>query len=271
MPDILHRRDPAYIRSVLPWLGFFFDHYHQSTINGFEHLPPGRALVVGNHNGGIMAPDMFAFMVAFWRRFGVDAPSYGLAHDFVFRVPIVGSTLSRLGAVPARPAYAQTLLEGNAPVLVYPGGDLDAFKAHSRRHEIVFGERLGFIRLALRTGAPIVPVVSLGAHDAFFILADGAEFARRSGLKKLTRMEVLPIVVGLPWGLFLGTGPYLPLPVRMRLELLPPMTWPQLGPDDANDETVLRRCRDEVRQAMQDTLDRMVGDHNTGVRMPGLG
>ena len=266
--DILDRRDPAFIRMVLPWLGFLFDHYHQATIEGFEHLPPGRALVVGNHNGGIMAPDMFAFMVAFWRRFGVEAPSYGLAHDFVFRVPIAGAILSRLGAVPARPAYAEALLNRNAPVLVYPGGDLDAFKPHARRHEIVFGERLGFVRLALRTGAPLVPVVSIGAHEGFFIVADGAEFARRSGLKRLTRMEVLPLVVGLPWGVFLGTGPYLPLPVRMRLEILPAITWPNLGPDDANDETVVRRCREEVRQAMQDTLDRLARDHDTGVRLP---
>jgi len=265
--EILNRRDPSYIRSVLPWLGFFFDHYHKATIDGFEHLPPGRALVVGNHNGGIMAPDMFAFMVAFWRRFGVEKPSYGLAHDVLFKVPVAGTLLAKAGAVPAHPANAQALLERDAQVLVYPGGDLDAFKPHSRRHQIVFGERLGFVRLALRTGSPIVPVVSLGAHDGFYILTDGAEFARRSGLKRLTRMEVLPLVLGLPWGLYLGTGPYLPLPVRMRLQLLPAMTWPHLGPDDANDDVVVRRCREEVRQVMQDTLDRMAQDHDTGVRL----
>src|SRR3954464_10545496 len=108
--DTLSRRDPAFIRLVMPAFEFMFQHYHHASIEGFEHVPRGRALVVGNHNGGIMAPDMYAFMLAFWQRFGVDAPSHGLAHDVVFKVPIAGSILYRLGAVPAHPGNALALL-----------------------------------------------------------------------------------------------------------------------------------------------------------------
>ena len=65
-----------------------------------------------------------------------------------------------------------------ARVLVFPGGDLDALKPWSRRNEVVFGERAGFIRVALRARAPIVPVVSAGGHEGFRVLPGGAAIAR---------------------------------------------------------------------------------------------
>ena len=147
-----------------------------------------------------MSPDMFALMVAWWRHFGVEAPAYGLMHDLPFRVPIAGDLMARLGAVRAHPANAIALLARGAPVLVYPGGDLDAYRPWSRRGEIVFARRTGFVRVALRTGAPIVPVVSSGAHDGFRVLTDGRTLVERLGLKRRTRLDVLPIALCLPWG-----------------------------------------------------------------------
>ena len=262
--DLGERRDPEFIRRWLGTLAWLVDEYHHTTVEGLEHVPVGPALAVGNHNGGIMSPDMFALMVAWWRHFGPDEPAFGLTHDIPFLIPVLGEALGRLGAVRARPANAVALLERGARVLVYPGGDLDAFRPASRRHEIVFGERTGFVRIALRTGAPIVPVVSSGAHDAFHVLDDGRALVRRLGLKRFTRVEVLPIVLALPFGLSVGPNFYLPIPVRMHLRVLPPMRWPSLPPEAADDREVVWRCREEVREAMQVALDDLA-------RMPGLG
>ena len=66
----LEMRDPAFIRDELPRLAFLVDHYHEVKTQGFDLLPAGRALIVGNHNGGVMSPDMFALMVAWWQHFG---------------------------------------------------------------------------------------------------------------------------------------------------------------------------------------------------------
>ena len=181
------------------WIGQLLDLWFAPDVSGLEHVPGGPALVVGTHNGGNSAPDMFATMVAFWRHFGPDRPAYGLAHDQVCRAPVVGRWIQKLGAVPARQAHAAELLRRGAAVLVYPGGDLDAFKPWSERHTVKFGERAGFIKTALRARVPIVPVISVGAHETFAVLTDGRDLARRLGLKRWTRLEVLPIILCLPW------------------------------------------------------------------------
>lgn len=260
------RRDPAFIRAHLDKLGFFFEHYHRASVDGLEHVPEGGALVVGNHNGGMMCPDTFALLIAYWRHFGVDAPAFGLAHDMPLRLPFVGELMSKAGAVNASPANAMELLRRGAKVLVYPGGDVDVYRPWSRRNDIEFGDRVGFIKTALRTRAPIVPVVSAGAHDALRVLTDGRALVRRLGLKRLTRIEVFPISLCLPWGIAFGPGLYLPIPVRIRIRVLPKVAWPELGPDDADDPAVVRRCRDEVRERMQLALDALVREGGHGPR-----
>lgn len=261
-------RDPDFIRAHLDKLAFVFDHYHHASVEGLEHIPAGRALVVGNHSGGAMSPDMFALMLAWWRRFGAEAPAFGLAHDLPFRIPGFGTLMRKVGAVSASPANAMELLRRDAKVLVYPGGDIDAYRPWSRRNEIVFGERAGFIQVALRTGAPIVPVVSAGGHDALRILTDGRALARLLRLKRFARIEVFPIALCLPWGISFGPNLYLPIPVRVRLRVLPPIRWPSLGPDDAEDEAVVQSCRDEVRERMQAALDELVREGGYGPAWP---
>lgn len=264
----LDARDPEFIRKALPFLQPLFERYHQLEVTGFEHVPTGPALVVGNHNGGIMSPDMFGLMVAFWRERGADEPAYGLMHDLPGRIPVLGATMARLGAVAAGHEVGQRLLARGAKVLVYPGGDLDAFKPWTRRHEVVFGERKGFIRLALRARVPIVPVVSVGAHEAWHVLTDGVDIARRLGLKELLRIEAVPIALALPWGLLVGPMGYWPLPVRIRIRVLPPIAWPELGEDAADDDAVVSRCRAEVLGAMQGALDELVAQGGFGRRWP---
>lgn len=264
--DVASRRSPEFIRANLDRLAFLFDHYHHASVEGLEHVPEGAVLAVGNHNGGLMSPDMFALMVAWWRHFGVDAPSYGLMHDFPFHVPILGDAMARMGAVHADAHNAETLLARGAKVLVYPGGDIDAFRPWSKRNEIVFGERRGFVRVALRAQAPIVPIVSVGAHESFHILTDGRRFVQRLGLKRFGRVEVLPIALCLPWGVSIGPSLYWPMPVRIRIRVLPPLQWPSLPPEAADDDEVVWRCREEVRVRMQSALDDLVREGRYGRR-----
>jgi 1-acyl-sn-glycerol-3-phosphate acyltransferase len=267
--DTLARRDPDFIRAERTFLGAVCDAWYQPDVMGLEHLPPGRALIVGTHNGGVLAPDMFSLMVASWRRWDpAERAAYGLAHDFVFKLPWAGRWIAKLGGVPASPANAEHLLERDVAVLVYPGGDRDSYKPYRDRHKVVFAGRKGFIRLALRTGAPIVPVVSVGAHEVIYVLSDGVGLAHALGLKKALRMDVLPIFLA-PSGLVVGAGsPYLPMPVKIRVRALPAIELPPTTPDDDHGVTELY---EHVVTVMQQGLDELVaeGGFGVGARLPG--
>lgn len=256
-------RDPAFLDAHFRALSAVFDRYHDARVEGLDRVPPGPALLVGNHHGGTTNSDLFALMFAWWRHHGVDDPTYGLAHDMLFHAPWLRTVAARAGAVRASPDVASALLARGARVLVYPGGDLDALKPWSRRNEVVFGERAGFVRLALRSRAPVVPVVSAGGHEGFRVLPGGAAIARALGLGRL-RVEAMPLALSLPWGLAPAPMPYLPLPMHLRLRVLDPITWPDLSPDAADDPAVVRRCRDEVRATMQRALDAMVREGPVG-------
>jgi 1-acyl-sn-glycerol-3-phosphate acyltransferase len=265
--DPLTARDPAFIEEELPLLARAVDALYAPEVMGMEHVPrSGRLLAVGTHNGGTLAPDMFALMVAFWHEFGADRPAYGLAHDLTFRIPGVGAWLARMGGVPARPEHARALLEREAAVLVYPGGDVDAFKPYAERHVVKFGGRTGFVRVAIQTGAPILPVVSVGAHEAFYVLTDGHEVAEALRLKQRLRLEVLPIIFTLPWGIVIGpVFPYLPVPTKVRLRALPPIDL-ALPPSAADDREAVAAAAERIRAAMQAALDELVAEGNFGVK-----
>jgi 1-acyl-sn-glycerol-3-phosphate acyltransferase len=265
--DPLERRDPDFILAERDFLGAVCDTWYAPDVMGIEHLPEGRALVVGTHNGGYTAPDMFSLMAATWRAHDPhQKPTYGLAHDMVFRVPWAGRWIAKLGAVPAHPENARALLERDRAVLVYPGGDRDAYKPFRDRHKVTFAGRKGFIRLALRTRAPIVPVVSVGAHSAFFVLSDGATLAQRLGLKKRFRMDVLPVALALPFGLSIGAlTPFVSMPTKIRVRALPRIDLGH-GPDAADDDTLVTRLYDEVVDVMQRALDALVAEGGFGVR-----
>jgi 1-acyl-sn-glycerol-3-phosphate acyltransferase len=262
--DPLEWRDPAFLLGERDLLGAACDAWYAPEITGLEHLPESRCLVVGTHNGGFMAPDMFSLMVGFWRRYGAERPSYGLAHDMVFKLPFLGRWIAKLGAVPAHPDNARKLLERDVAVLVYPGGDLDAYKPFRERHVVKFGGRKGFIRLAMRTGSPILPVVSVGAHETIYVLTDGATLAERFGLKRRFRMEVLPIALTIPFGVTVGAfTPYVPLPTRIKVRALPPIHL-EVPPEAAEDQATVDAAHDRVRDTMQRALDALVEEGGFG-------
>ncbi|MBZ0233928.1 MAG: 1-acyl-sn-glycerol-3-phosphate acyltransferase, partial [Deltaproteobacteria bacterium] len=173
-PDALDRRDPRVIRALLPLFELYARRYVRLRVDGIEHVPATPAVLAANHNGGIAGPDLPCTLATLWRARGPDAPLYALAHDFAMQqLTPLGRALQRLGAIRATPVNARRVLEAGGQVLVYPGGDLDAYRASRDRDRVVLGERTGFVRVAQQVGAPIVPVVAHGAHRSAWILSDG--------------------------------------------------------------------------------------------------
>jgi len=224
----LDRRRPGLTRAVAPVVDQFTRHYFSLRVEGTEHLRAGPALYVGNHNGGIMGPDVFCTLSTLWKNLGPETPLYVLAHDFVMRqfTPL-GRLLQAIGAIRATRANAERALAAGAGVLVYPGGDLDAYRHFARREEVVILPRTGFVRIAQRCGVPIVPIVAQGAHRSAIIIHEGKWIADVLRLQRWARLERFPVALALPWGLALGPWtPYLPLPFPVQLRILPPIDVP---------------------------------------------
>jgi 1-acyl-sn-glycerol-3-phosphate acyltransferase len=253
------QRDPAYIREHLPQITGVIDRYFAPEVRGLERLPrEGPFLMVANHSGGVLMPDFWAFASAVLTEFGAERTFYGLMFDFVFAIPGVSDVLRKLGAVPASMTNADGALDLDAGVLVYPGGDWEVYRPWTQRHRIDLHDHTGFVRLALRRGIPVFPIVSHGSHDSLIVLNRGDRLARLVGLDRL-RADVFPIVLGGPFGLTV-IGPYLPLPTKIITEVLEPLDWSNHGPDAAQDPTIVRACYDEITGRMQQALDGLVAE-----------
>ena len=261
-------RDPTFLRTVRPVLDCFAS-YFRAEVRGFERVPEcGPFLVVGNHSGGQMPPDIPVLLTAWWRERGEAEPIYALFHSFFLGLPGLGPVMARAGAIEAGPAAAEAILRGGGILIDYPGGDYDVFRPWRERNRIGFGGRVGFVRLALRTQVPIVPAVSVGAHETLVVLARGERVAKFLGFDRRFRIKVMPLVFGPPFGVVPGGIPTWPIPAKITVELCEPVDWSQkYGPEAAADDVVVRRCYDELTEKMQSTLDRLAAER----RFPVLG
>ena len=248
------QRDPDYIERILPYVERGTA-YFRPEVRGLERVPEGPCILVGNHNGGIYTPEAYVMLAAWARTFGTGRAVYALGHNMAFVSPI-RTLVRKVGIVPATPANADAVLDRGAPLMIYPGGDHEAFRPWTKRHVIDFGGRRGFVELALRRQVPVVPVVAQGAHQATVVVARGARLARRMGLGRV-KVKIFPFVVGLPWGVAPGFFPTVPLPSRITIEVGEPLDWSGWGPGAARDAATVGRLYDEITGIMQGTMDRL--------------
>ena len=259
----LDARDTDYIRETLSGLWMLASLYFRADVRGLHHIPrEGPVLLVGNHSGGMMAPDLFVFVLAFSTYFGVERHFYQLAHNGVVASP-AGRLVRGYGTVAADPRNAELALASGAAVLVYPGGDYEVFRPSWESGKVDFGGRKGFIRLALRMNVPIQPIVSIGSQETALFLTRGERLAKLARLDKLLRLKTAPIMFGLPFGLMPGVFGHIPLPAKITIQVLPKIDLEQRYGEDPDIDEIY----DDVIWRMQDVLDSLSAER----RLPVLG
>ena len=253
---VLERRSPSFVRGVLPIMETA-TRWFRPTVEGLDRLPPtGPYLMVAPHSGGVFMPDAMVLMAAWLRNHDPGAELFCLAYDLLLSMPLVGRALERFGIVPASPAVAEAALGRGAVVLVYPGGDVEDCRPWRDRHHVDLAGHTGFVRLALRAGVPIVPVVAHGSHEAELIVTRGDAIARRLGLHRL-RVHVFPLVASVPFGLVPIFIPHVPIPAHVTVKVLDPMDWSHLGPGAADNPVVVDAYFRLIVTRLQDELDRL--------------
>jgi 1-acyl-sn-glycerol-3-phosphate acyltransferase len=249
--DPIDAWDGEHIRRTLPWLRTFVRTYFRGEVRGLENIPVGEpSLLVGNHSGGLMIADTFVFSAAFYDHFGPDRRFHQLAHDVAAKSPLLG-LIRRYGVVPASHDNARAAFDLGAPVLVYPGGDYETFRPSWHGDQIEFGGRRGFVRLALERDVPIVPVVAIGGQETALFLTRGQRAARLVGLGKLTRIKVLPVSIGPPFGINLLDFPgRIPLPAKITIHVLPPIDVRERYGPDPDPEAAYEDITAEMQEAL---------------------
>lgn len=228
----------------------FVRRYHRLEVTGDLARPERPVLFVSNHGFGSIFDLNVITAIAALDDLQLDRDVTILVHQLAWTVGL-GPLLERLGARKASADAASEAFGAGRHVLVFPGGDLDAFKAHRDKDRIVFEGRTGFARVAQRHDVPVVPIVTAGTGDTLYVISDGQWLARALRLNRLLRLKALPLTVSIPWGVnvgLVGFLPYLPLPVQLRTEILPAVTSPEGEPS-----TVFAA---RVEEAMQAVLDR---------------
>jgi 1-acyl-sn-glycerol-3-phosphate acyltransferase len=252
--------DPAFIERVTNTVGPLLKQWFRPEVRGLDALPPNGALVVSNHSGGMLTPDVLIFASAFYRKFGYDRPLYTLAHDALFVGPLAKWS-SRVGLIRAGRKNAARVLRSGGVVLDFPGGVYDAYRPTLTANVIDFNGRTGYVRTAIEAGVPIVPTVSIGGQESQLFLARGTWLARRLGLKRL-RSDILPLTFGLPFGLSVLVPPNVPLPTKIVTQVCEPVDIARFGDDPDGSEIDAH-----VRSVMQATLDSLAKER----RLPVLG
>jgi 1-acyl-sn-glycerol-3-phosphate acyltransferase len=163
-------QDADLIQQLSPIANFFYDRYWRVSVEGVENLPEGPVILVANHSGALPL-DGPILRMAIRRRRPELCEARWLLEDAIFYLPVLGLLLNRIGAVRASAENALQLLDERRPVIVFPEGIQGISKTFTDRYQLRPFGRGGFVKVALRTRVPILPVAIFGAEESMPVLA----------------------------------------------------------------------------------------------------
>ena len=252
-----------------PFYELLTKYYFRLEIDGWERIPDQTSLLVGVHSGGALTMDAWTLIYAWHERFGAKRLLHGTAHDVLMASPGLGDYFRAVGVVPASRRSVTRALAIGHDVVVWPGGEKDSMRSWRHRDTATLAGRKGFVRQAIRSGVPIVPVATVGGHDTVFVLSEGQWLANAidkfTGLKKKLRGANMPIIAGLPFPLAVEVLPaHVPLPAKIRTEFLDPIEVSD-DPERVNDEPYVQLIFDQVETAIQAGMDRLAAQRRVPV------
>jgi 1-acyl-sn-glycerol-3-phosphate acyltransferase len=237
--------DEEFAELVEPLFAFLYERWWRVKVVGAERVPThARALLTANH-AGILPWDATMISVALLREHPLPRYPRFLVLDWAFDLPWVSAGMRKVGGVVASPYNAMRLLEQDHLVAVFPEGVKGTGKPYSERYRLQRFGRGGFVEIALRTGAPIVPVAVVGSEEIYPKIAD------LPGVARLIGAPYFPVTPTFPW---LGPFGVVPLPSKWRIEFLEPIETASYGPEGADDRALVLELSEQVRDRIQQAL-----------------
>ena len=237
--------DARFAERLLPVVEFFYSTWWRVQVRGIDAVPAsGPALVAANH-AGVVPWDAFVVRHALRRDHRAHRDLRPLLDDREYALPIINAAAVRDGAVRASAEAAERLLSSGSVLGVFPEGSAGARKPWRDRYTLLRFGRGGFVKVALRARAPIVPCAIVGSEEASPGISRSGWLADRLGV---------PLLAANP-ALRLTSAALLPLPSRWSLRFGEPVDVTAHDPAAADDPGVVSALTERVRAAVQAMLD----------------
>ncbi len=222
-----------WFRKLAPFV--WFCDYFPITIHKMAELDPRKTYIFGYHPHGIISMGAFATFATEGNGFSQKFPGivpHLLTLDINFRIPFYALYLGLLGVCSAGKENCMYILNqlgaGNSITLVL-GGAKESLDAHPGRFDLTLRNRKGFVKVAMRSGASLVPVFGFGENDLF----DQVENARGSRLRRA--QNFLQSRLGFAFPLLKGL---FPRKIPIRVVFGAPIDVPKLNEDEITTEKI---------------------------------
>jgi 1-acyl-sn-glycerol-3-phosphate acyltransferase len=221
--------DPRFGKQAAALIAILYDYYFRVETRGIEQVPTGRVLLIGNHGGNTIPFDGGLLAAAMLIEGEPPRICRGMAEFYLPNIPWWNELIHRAGAVVGTPENCVQLLEREEAIIVMPEGHRGFIKPYSKAYKLQrFGT--GFVRLALQTRTPIVPVGIVGSEEQSPGLYDS------KGIGRLIGAPAFPITATFP---LFGVLGFLPFPVKYRLHFGEPILFE--GESNEPDESIQER------------------------------
>ena len=246
--------DPEFIAIVQPFLTFMYRRYWRIQASGMENIPAdGPALLTPNHSGQLPWDGAMVGTAVY-----LEHPEQRLVRSLYASwfqtLPFLSSMFVKAGQTLASVENGTRLLEENQLVAVYPEGIKGVGKLFRDRYRLARFGRGGFVRMALRAQAPIIPVSVVGAEETYISLHKSETIA------KLIGFPFFPITPTWP---LLGLLGFIPLPTKWYIDFGEPIPMDQYGPAAANNLVVVSQLTDQVRNVVQQMIYDRLGQRRS--------
>jgi 1-acyl-sn-glycerol-3-phosphate acyltransferase len=233
--------DPEYGRRLALVLALVYRYWFRVEAKGIENVPQGRVLLIANHAGNTFAWDGTLLGAALLLEGEPPRIARGMAEYFLPTIPFFNVAMQRLGSVVGTPGNCAQLLENEEAIMVFPEGQRGFVKTWRQRYQLqTFG--LGFMRLALETDTPIVPIGIVGGEE------QSPGLANIRPLGKLVGSPAFPITLTFP---LLGPAGFIPLPVKFRLHFGEPL---RFEGDPTEEDALVEKKVEVVKDAIRELV-----------------
>jgi 1-acyl-sn-glycerol-3-phosphate acyltransferase len=228
---------------------FLYEKYWRVDTSGLENIPDeGRTLIVSNHSG-VLPFDGAMMATAIYKFHPAERYARFLIEDWFGQLPFATEFMNAVGQVRACQENAERLLRQEQLVGVFPEGMKGMAKGFKDRYNLARFGRGGVIRLAIRTGSPVVPCAVVGAEEIYVVLGYA------NWLGKMFGMPLLPITATFPW---LGPLGLVPMPTKWHIQFGDIIRYDEYDESALKDNVIINRLNRQLRATIQEMLDSML-------------